>query len=471
MLDWLKKLFKTSHTVRRPVRARYDSAQTTDENSRHWGYSDSLSARSANTLTVRQTLRNRARYEFSNNGYCQGLILTLSNDLIGTGPRLQVLTDDNGYNRSIEDSWNAWVQATGLVDKLHIMVQSKKRDGESFAAFVNNETLSHPVQVDLRLIECDQVTSPAGLPSINDDGLVIDNIGNVVGYQVLRYHPGDTYTSTLADYDTIPARGMIHWFRSDRPGQMRGVPEITAALPLFGQLRRYTLATLTAAETAANFAAVIESESPADGTTEEPTPFETLEIERGMMTTLPSGAKLSQFRAEHPTTMYQEFKRELLKEIGRPVSAPFNVISGDSSPYNYSSARLDHLLYRQALRVEREHCRRVVLERVFQAWLDEAQMIPGLLPSRPGMAEVPHDWIWPGYEAIDPMKEAQADTERLNNHTTTLAEILAGYGQDWESFLRQRAREQQLINELGLGGSNAAASTGQSPTAADQPNG
>jgi lambda family phage portal protein len=471
MLNWLRKLIQpTTRTIRRPVRARYDAAQTTDENQRHWAYSDSLSAKSANTLTIRQTLRNRARYEFANNGYCHGLIITLANDLIGTGPRLQVQTDDAHYNRAVELAWSNWTAAVGLVDKLHVMTQAKKRDGEAFAVFVTNETLPNPVQIDLRLVECDQVTTPTGmLPSINDDGLVFDASGNVVGYHVLRFHPGDTYSGTLAEFDTLPARSVIHWYRADRPGQFRGVPEITPSLPLFGQLRRYTLATLTAAETAANFAAVLESQAPPDGTTEEPTPFETLEIERGMMTTLPAGAKLSQFAAQHPTTLYQEFKRELLKEIGRPLSAPFNVISGDSSPYNYSSARLDHLLYRQAQRVERDHCRRIVLERVFQAWVDEAQMVPGLLPSRPGTsADLPRDWIWPGAEAIDPEKEAKADTERLGNNTTTLAEILAGYGQDWESFLRQRAREQQLITELGLGSSNGATS---SQNAANQPNG
>ena len=39
---------------------------------------------------------------------------------------------------------------------------------------------------------------------------------------------------------------------SDRPGQARGIPDITPALPLFAQLRRFTLAVLAAAETAAD---------------------------------------------------------------------------------------------------------------------------------------------------------------------------------------------------------------------------
>ena len=43
---------------------------------------------------VRRTLRNRARYEVANNSYARGIVLTLANDVIGTGPRLQMLLGD-----------------------------------------------------------------------------------------------------------------------------------------------------------------------------------------------------------------------------------------------------------------------------------------------------------------------------------------------------------------------------------------
>jgi len=440
----------------RTIRARYDSAQTNDDNRRHWGNTDSLSAAAANSLDVRQRLRNRSRYEFSNNGYAEGLILTLANDLVGTGPTLQVITEDTVFNRQLEAAFSEWAEAVGLAEKLHTLKQAKSRDGEGFGLFTTNPLLPTSVQLDLRLIECDQVTDPAGTPlhsTAGLDGIEYDSVGNPVAYTILDEHPGDLLRVLPFSYKRYPARLVVHWFRCDRPGQVRGIPEITSSLPLFAQLRRYTLATLTAAETAALFAALLETEASPDAETVEPTPFETLEIERGMMTALPVGTKMSQLKAEHPTTQYQEFKRELLKEIGRPVNAPFNVVAGDSSPYNYSSARLDHLLYRGAIRVERNHCRRAVLERVFRAWLDEAVMIPGLLPALPdgiSFDRLPHTWYWPGFEAIDPQKEAAADTERLANGTTTLAELLAEYGQDWEMFLRQRARELDLMRDLGI---------------------
>jgi capsid protein len=48
------------------------------------------------------------------------------------------------------------------------------------------------------------------------------------------------------------------------------------------------------------------------------------------------------------------------------------------------------------------------------------------------------------------VKEAQAQQIRLANHTTTLAHEYARMGRDWQEALRQRARELQLMRELGL---------------------
>ena len=71
------------------VRAKFDSAQTTPDNRRHWANADGLSADAAANPEIRRTLRNRARYEVANNSYARGIVLTLANDVIGTGPRLQ----------------------------------------------------------------------------------------------------------------------------------------------------------------------------------------------------------------------------------------------------------------------------------------------------------------------------------------------------------------------------------------------
>ena len=92
----------------RLLRARFDSAATTDNNRLHWAGADSLSADAAASADVRKIIRERARYEVANNSYAKGIVLTLANDTVGTGPRLQMLTPDGVVNRRLEREFELW---------------------------------------------------------------------------------------------------------------------------------------------------------------------------------------------------------------------------------------------------------------------------------------------------------------------------------------------------------------------------
>ena len=223
------------------------------------------------------------------------------------------------------------------------------------------------------------------------------------------------------------------------------------ALPLFAQLRRFTLAVLAAAETAADFAGILYTDAPANGEADAAEPFEPIELEKRALLTMPGGWKMSQMEAQQPATGFSEFKHEILNEIARCLCMPYNVAAANSSGYNYASGRLDHQTYFKAIRVEQSHLESVVLDRILGAWLDEAALIPGLLPTGLGpFAQWPHQWFWDGHEHVDPAKEANAQATRLSSHTTTLADEYARRGQDWETQLRQRAKELALMQELGL---------------------
>jgi len=378
--------------------------------------------------------------------------LTLANDCVGTGPRLQLLTGDSETNRIVEKAFADWATEVRLAEKLRTMRMAKSVDGEAFAVLTANGRLTSPVKLDIRLVEADRVKSPdLGLTHRRAvDGIEFDRHGNPSRYFVLRDHPGDTRFATFLDtYDRIPARSMMHWFRADRSGQHRGVPEITPGLPLFAQLRRYTLAVLGAAETAADFAAVLYTDAPANGEAASVEPMDIVELEKRMATTLPDGWKLGQIKAEQPGTTYSEFKRELLNEIARCLNMPYNIAAGNSSGYNYASGRLDHQTYYKSIRVEQTHMGDVVLDRIFAAWRAEAMLTAELAVLR-GVNDLPHQWFFDGTEHVDPAKEAKAQAMRLGSHTTTLAIEYARQGRDWETELRQRAKENQLMEELGL---------------------
>ncbi|MCL2701978.1 MAG: phage portal protein, partial [Phycisphaerae bacterium] len=479
--------FRGGASIVRTVRAKFDSAQTTPDNRRHWANADGFSADVAASPAVRQTLRNRARYEVANNSYARGIVLTLANDVIGTGPRLQMLLGTGedggagGVNGFIEREFSAWCREVDLPGKLRTMRMARAQDGEAFGWLFFNAALGTPVKLDIRLIEADQVTTPTpaamrrggdGLGENMADGIEFDFFGNPAAYHVLMSHPGGGGPwSVVQEFERVPAANMIHWFRADRPGQHRGLPDILPALPLFAQLRRYTLAVIAAAESAANVAIFMKTNTPAGGEAAEVAPKTEMEFTPNMAVFGPEGWEPIQIKAEQPATSYAEFKREILNEIARCLNMPYNVAACNSSGYNYSSGRLDHQTYHKSVRVEQDHLEDVVLDRILYMWLAEAATVyPELAALRrpaanasvvvnvspgvdvlEGVAQaMPHQWFWDGREHIDPAKEANAQATRLANNTTTLATEFAKQGKDWETEVRQRAREVTLCRTLGL---------------------
>ncbi|NBB84219.1 MAG: phage portal protein [Alphaproteobacteria bacterium] len=449
----------------RRVRAKYDAAQTTPENRKHWAGADYLSADAAASPEVRERLRSRSRYEAANNSYARGIVDTLASYVVGTGPRLQMLLDDDQANREVERQFTRWALETGLAEKLRVMRVAQAESGEAFGLITTNRRVSLPVQLDLRVIEADQVTTPSPAAVLSPravDGIEFDGDGNPVNYHVLRRHPGDaTFLTAVGAYDTVPARLVLHLYRAIRPQQSRGVPDLTPALPLFAMLRRYTLAVIQAAEQAAVTGGVIYTDAPADGEAAQVDPLDQIEIERGEWWTMPAGWKPGQIKAEQPTTVYGEFHAKIINEIARALNIPFNVAAGNSSSYNYASGRLDHQAFYRSIRIDQQRLTQVVLDPLFRAWLQEAQLVEGFLPqaarSIDATSITAHQWFFDGLEHVDPQKEAAAQAQRLASNTTTLAAEYARQGLDWEESLRQRARERQLMDELGLTPEPAAA--------------
>ena len=428
--------------------ASYDAAANTVETQKHWRYADNLSAAAANSVSVRKTLRERSRYEcLENNSFAKGIVLTLANDTISTGPSLQVMLSDASASRMIEQKWRKWCKDVRLASKLRTARMSKVIDGETIILKGNNPRSKNDVKLDLRVIECDQLATPYyadGLPN-KIDGIEFDDFGNPTVYHILKGHPGDRWPLDAFEKLDVDPDDIIHLFRAERPGQMRGIPELTPALPLFAMLRRYTLAVITAAENAADFSAILKTQSNAfdsasDGI-DDIDPFDFVQIDRGLMTSLPKGWEMVQFDPKQPVTTYTEFRNAVLGEIARSVHMPKNKVLADSSGYNYSSGRLDHQTYHESNAIERSQWEVEALDRIFGWWLDEALMMDGYLPALEPMDEVPKVWRWPPQRDVNPAEIADVNIELIRAGLKTRQQYLI------EQNIDPEAHAQQLIEE------------------------
>ena len=438
---------KPVHSIGHRINARYDAAQTTTASNEHWSSADGLSSRLSNSPGVRKVLRERARYEWANNCYCKGMLRTDADYVIGTGPRLQLMTPDDDYNQAVESRWQEWVCATRFNAKLWTGRLSWVRDGEVFAEYFTNYTLETPVKLDVMLIECDQITdSPTGADWLDirrDDGIIRDDFGNVIAYRKWPHHPGDRLW-IQGEPDTIPARDMFHLFREERAGQTRGVPEITPALMLYPAMRRWTYAALGSAEKAARISGVLKSTYAPDDP-EAIAAMEEIYLEADSFLTMPEGWDITQLKAEQPAANYEMFKRAVVGEVARCLNMPYNIAAADSSKYNFASGKLDHVGWYKSTEIDQCTIGERACTPTFKRWFYEASRVPGYLPEPPIVDEFDrhrapdHVWYWDGQDFIDP-REANAQDTALKNGSNTLTRLWARRGKDVARELTAQAK-------------------------------
>jgi lambda family phage portal protein len=414
--------------------ARYDSAQDTDSYRRYWANADTLSADNANSPGIRQKLVSRSRYEAESNPYYAGVLDTHTHYLVGTGPKLRMQTKNAGFNETIEALWNAWWAETGMAAKLWAMTHAKTQDGETFALLISNPNNATKIQLDVWPIETEQCSTPGlfGGEKNYIDGIKFDQFGNPLWYDILEDHPDAGYGALRANQ--VPASQVLHWFRQRRPGQHRGVPEMTSSLNCGASFRRWRDSTLKAADRAANFSIVLSTDMAPDDA-DLVTPFSTAEVTPDMMVALPYQYQMNQLEAKHPNANFETFHQTQISEQARPLGMPRNIAGCDSSSYNYASGRLDHQTYFMSLDVEREDCANKLLNKLFRAWWAEAVLVYEFavesLPS--------HTWDFPQHPTADIRAEAIANNFNLRNGSIGLAQVYADKGYDAEEQMQAEA--------------------------------
>ena len=435
-----RNIYQLRKEILRALNLKYDAAQTTSQNELHWINADNLSPNAANSLAVRKTLRNRSRYEVFNNGYLKGILLTKSIDMVGSGATLQVT--DKRFTKegrlAIEQKWRMRAKRIKLRQKLRQLAFAKPSDGEVFSFAFQNSSSKHPIKLDQKIVECDQVShyhinlNPKRGREI--DGIRFNRIsGEPSQYHLLNIHPGETQFSVLNPTDGVwhDARNVIHWFRKDRPW-LRGIPETHTSLPLWALLRRYTLAVVQNAEIAADFTVLLKSLQPASvnqfllDSSGEPSQtdsddwFSSFPVDRGMLNVLPDGFDLTQLKPEQPVTVYDAFVAALVCEASRSLLMPKHRALGNSGEYNMSASVVDNIIYEGAIKDERYHCEEEVLDKDFDQWWFEASRIPGYfenssveesIRNNPSLREEgpEHCYRWDEIRKhSDPVKEAMA---------------------------------------------------------------
>jgi lambda family phage portal protein len=432
----------------------------------------------------RRTLQERSRDRALNDPVAASLPDTLTMNIVGPGlkPQSRLRADRLGLSEEAakelqnqaEDafnSWAPWADAAGRLDFAEIQTLVMNRvvlDGE---ILVNLPVLSdgrRPLGRALELVNADRLATPAGMTRKNIfQGVELGPERKEPQRYWVRKAPQDFGDIEVinAEFSGIPARDsqgrplILHIFASKAPGQVRGLPHFAPVLKYFKNLADSLDAEIVAQKVAACLSAVITRNPenyalPALPTTTDPDTGKRLtKLEPGMIPTLQLGEDIKLIDFKRSGETFQVFLTTLLRLIGNALGLPYESLLKDFSQTNYSSARAALLEAWRVYLFWRSWLTRKLCQPIWELILEEAYLrdkfsAPNFYAQKAEYCRAV--WIGPGRGWVDPVKEIVASKLEEDFSYATLADQCAAQGRDWEDVLKQRAKEQKRLQELGL---------------------
>jgi lambda family phage portal protein len=451
---WAKSRLQNRLAAQRLL-ALYDGGRLSDRTS---GWRSDSTGPNTEIGPALSLLRDRSRDLVRNNGYASSGLEKLVSYQVGTGIVPRSMTGDADLDGQANAAWEEWARRADLGGRLDVYgiqalaARSRAEAGEALALLVPlgaNEARrrGQRVPLALQLLEPDHldVTYDEVLPGGRQirQGVEIDATGAPVGYWLNETHPGEYDISFRPGFmrRRFDASRMLHLYRQDRPGQLRGVPDLASVMLKLRQLDDLEDATLQQAVVQACVAAFVTSdaaaaEGPLEGRNTSTGAQEKV-IRPGMTERLLPGESVD-FLTPSPNGQFDALSRHQLRVIAEGFGLTYDLLTGDLSQANYSSLRAGRLAFKRRL----EQAQWLMLiprlcQPVWDAFVQAAQLA-GVLPLRAGAWPV--EWAAPRFEMVDPLKDTLAIEKQLRLGLTTWGQAVAEMGWDPK---RQAAEIQQ----------------------------
>jgi lambda family phage portal protein len=459
-------------------------------------------------------LRSRSRDAVRNQPLAGGAINTTVMNTVGIGLTLQSRIDRELLNLSDAEA-EAWQKHTER--RYRLWANSKDCDLERKLSFnghtqlalrnrcVNGESivllpikelpgLSNPLR--LQAVESDRLCNPNRVPDSKGmvGGVEKDEDGAPKRYWIMRSHPGNILYADSSRWQWDPydafnpktgLRNVLHYYRSERAGQSRGIPMLAPVLEPLKDISRMSKAELKRAVVSALFTVFIKSngqplgnmpfapgaQQQYGGMTVTRGPGDqsaattgNIKLGAGAVVELGQNQEIQLADPKLPNPNFDPFFQANVRQIGLQIGIPFEVLIKHYTA-SYSAARAaiedawNFFLFMRAELVE-EHC-----NPIYAVWL--AQEVAQGTIYAPGFFADPMiraawlgcEWIGPNKPIINPVQEVDAAERRAVLGITTLAqETAAMNGGDWDTNIVRRGQEEK-----------ARAAAGLSPTGAEPP--
>ena len=402
-------------------------------------------------------LRDRSRDLVRNNPYASKAAHALVTNMVGTGivPRARGSSEE--IAKAADQLWLRFAEscdADGLTDFAGLqalIVRTMAESGEVLVRLRDRRAEdSLPVPLQLQVLEPDHLDT-SKTADLSDGGFVLqgvefDPVGHRRAYWLFGTHPGEGRGSRISK--PLPARQMLHLYERLRPGQVRGVPWFAPVILKLRDLDDYDDAELMRKKIEACFAAFVTG-APDDETLGKahmkPSGERVESFEPGMIEYLEPGKDV-RFATPASSGGYSDYMRMQLHAVAAGVGLTYELLTGDLSQVNYSSIRAGLIEFRR--RMEALQWQLLVpglCQPVWRRFVARAQAA-GSLPSGIITAE----WTAPRFEAVDPLKDIQADILAVRAGVMTLKEAIARQGYDPAQVLTEIAATNAELDASGI---------------------
>lgn len=434
-----------------------------------------------------ENLVARSRDLYRNAPYARGAININTNNVIGSGLRMQSQIDGEYLGLSDEEK-SAWERNTEreyknfsesrMVDACGIQniygleelaFKSVLLSGEVLALFPFKKRTGRKYDLTVQLIEGDWLGSyfDFGVQKNIIAGVEIDGYGEPIAYHIQKKQPGifvpKTETVRVNRFGKKTGRtNIVHLYMLDRPSQKRGIPYLAPVIELFKQLTRYQESEIMASVLQSMLTAFVTSDI-GDKNLNLPGSEEAsrqgddeVALGSGSMFALNPGERIEVVKGERANAQFGAFIDSFISSAGSGLSIPHEVLS-QKFQSSYSAARASLLQAWSFFRVRRSWFIDSFCRPFYHEFLDEAIMkgyikAPGYFQSKDIQAAYrKSQWIGQGMGQIDPVKDTNGAILRMANGLSTGAnEAATMNGTDYEMNIEARSKEIKKAKELGV---------------------
>ena len=419
------------------------------------------------------SLRARSRELARTNTHYKRYLKLVESNIVGDkGFQVQArLKKSNGEvdskaNDSIEAAFKDWAKRDcdyngrlQFVDMQTLLVKNASQDGEFVARVYEGPSYG---KYGFRIEILD-----AEILDINKNEELTN--GNVVrlGVEYNSYNRPVKYWFREADingnYNTgqsysVDAKYILHGFLSEYTNQSRGIPWGHAAFEALKMLDKYNESAITAARYGAAKMLFLTSEGGEDkyqGSDLDAMGNSLDSVEAGSIEDI--GTKsIESFDPKYPHEMYPSFNKSILRSVSSGLNISYASLASDLEDVNYSSIRAGVLEDRDLYKSLQGWFIREFLQPVVERWLKMATLKGAItVGSRPlgrpvqdyidAMYYQGRRWAW-----TDPQKDGTANINNVDAKLKSRSQVIRDQGDDPETVWAELARENELMEKLGL---------------------